>query len=78
MFIYLFNKQAKTNKMTNSKIDKALKNVTEMLQVVNAHTLKEGASEAQRDASIIIWKKINNAMKNITDARVIIHEQSKK
>jgi hypothetical protein len=53
-------------------------NVTEMLQVVNAHTLKEGASEAQRDASIIIWKKINNAMKNITDARVIIHEQSKK
>jgi hypothetical protein len=64
--------------MENSKIDKALKNATEMLTVINAHTLKEGASESQRDASIIIWKKINDAMKNITDARVIIYEQLKK
>ena len=64
--------------MTNSKIDKALKNATEMLTVINAHTLKEWANESQRDANIIIWKKINAAMKNITDARVIIYEQSKK
>lgn len=63
--------------MENSKIDKALKNATEMLKVINACTLKEGVSESQRDANIIIWKKINNAIKNITDARVIIHEQPK-
>jgi hypothetical protein len=64
--------------MKTLKIDKTLKNATEMLTVINSCTLKEGADDSERDANIAIWRQINNAIKSITEARVIINEQLKK
>ena len=64
--------------MENSKIDKALKNATEMLTVINSGTLKEGASESEKDAMLVIWKHLNDSIKSITEARVVINEQLKK
>tara|TARA_R110000803_G_scaffold59248_2_gene117769 strand:+ start:505 stop:696 length:192 start_codon:yes stop_codon:yes gene_type:complete len=63
--------------MTNSEIGKAIKNVKEILEVINKHTLIDIDSDKEAIANLLIWKHLNKAIASITEAQVVIHKQSK-
>ena len=54
--------------MKTIEIKKALKNAQEMIEVINSQTLRG------KDDDLLIWKKLNEAIKLIEDSRVIMHK----
>ena len=54
--------------MKNEKIKKSLKNAQDMLNVIIDQTLRGN------DEDLLVWKKLNEAIKSIEDAKVILHK----
>tara|TARA_R110000803_G_scaffold35912_1_gene77407 strand:- start:222 stop:395 length:174 start_codon:yes stop_codon:yes gene_type:complete len=54
--------------MKSEKIKKSLKNAQDMLNVIIDQTLRGN------DEDLLVWKKLNEAIKSIEDARTILHK----
>jgi len=55
--------------MNNERLEKALKSITQMIEVINDDTLSTTGNN-----ELSIWKELNKAEAAITAARVIIHQ----
>ena len=54
--------------MKSEKIKKSLKNAQDMLNVIIDKTLRGN------DEDLLVWKKLNEAIQSIEDARTILHK----
>ena len=55
--------------MNNEKLEKALKSIVQMIEVINADTLN-----GTEKKDLLIWKQLNKAAASVTKARVILHQ----
>jgi len=63
--------------MTNLEIGKAIKKVKGIIEIINNQTLRLEHTKKEKSFNVKVWKELNKAILNLTNAEVIIYNKTK-